>query len=147
MIIRRLIVPLAVAVVTAHAALAFAQDAIPASPAQSASTDECMKGFVPLRAEAEQRGKMIKAASERHAPPDESCKLIANFGEAEIRMIRYVESRAAACEIAPQVAEQLKTGHMHTVKMEKKVCRVAQQQQRGPSGPTGDFWTLPEKQI
>ena len=145
MIIRRLIAPLAVAVVTAHAGLAFAQDAIPAPPPQSA--DECMKGFVPLREEAEQRGWLIKAAGERHAPPDEACELIANFGQAEIRMIRYVESRAATCGIAPQVAEQLKTGHMHTVNMEKKVCGVAQQQQRGPSGPTGDFWTLPEKQI
>ena len=42
--------------------------------------DACMKGFVPLREEAEKRGKLIKAASERHAPPDEACKLIGNFG-------------------------------------------------------------------
>jgi hypothetical protein len=146
LIIRRLIAPLAVAVVTAHAGLALAQDAIPAPP-QSAAADECMKGFAPLREEAEQRGRLIKATSERHAPPEEACKLIANFGEAEIKMIRYVESRAAACGTAPQVAEQLKTGHMHTANMQKKVCGVAQQQQRGPSGPTGDFWTLPEKQI
>ena len=147
MIIRRLIAPLAAAVVTAHAGLAFAEDAIPTPPPLSAAADECMKGFAPLRAEAEQRGRLIKAASERHAPPEEACKLIANFGEAEIKMIRYVESRAATCGIAPQVAEQLKTGHMHTANMQKKVCEVAQQQQRGPSGPTGDFWTLPEKQI
>ena len=142
-IIRRLIVPLAVAVVTAHAGVAFAQDAIPAPP--SASADECLKGYVPLREEAEQRGKVIKAASERHAPPEEACRLIANFGEAEIRMIRYVESRAATCGISPQLAEQLKTGHMHTVNMQKKVCEMAQGRQ--PYGPTGDFWTLPEKQI
>jgi hypothetical protein len=42
-----------------------------------------MKGFVPLREEAEKRGKMIKAASEQHASPDEACKLIKNFGQAE----------------------------------------------------------------
>jgi hypothetical protein len=142
-IICRLIVPLAVAVVTAHAGVAFAQDAIPAPP--SASADVCMKGYVPLREEAEQRGKVIKAASERHAPPEEACRLIANFGQAEIKMIRYVESRTAACGISPQVAVQLKTGHMHTVNMQKKVCEMAQGQQ--PYGPTGDFWTLPEKQI
>jgi len=142
--IRRLFAPLAVAAVTAHVGLAFAQDAIPAAP-QSASAEECMKGFVPLRAEAEQRGKMIKAASERRAPPEEACRLTANFGQAEIKMIIYVEGRAAICGIAPQVAEQLKTGHMHTVNMQKKVCEMAQGQQ--PYGPTGDFWTLPEKQI
>lgn len=145
MIIRRLIVPLAVAVVTAYAGVVLAEDAIPAPPPQSASAEECMQGYVPLRAEAEQRGKMIKAASERHAPPEEACKLIANFGQAKIRMIRYVESSAATCGISPQVAVQLKTGHMHTVNMQKKVCEMAQGRQ--PYGPTGDFWTLPEKQI
>ena len=46
-----------------------------------------MKGFVPLREEAERRGKMIKAASDRKAPPDEACKLIKNFGQAELKMI------------------------------------------------------------
>ena len=35
-----------------------------------------MTGFVPLRQQAEARGKLIKAASERHAPPEEACKLI-----------------------------------------------------------------------
>ena len=46
-----------------------------------------------MREEAEKRGKLIKAASERHAPPDEACKLIGNFGQAELKMIKYVESQ------------------------------------------------------
>ena len=201
MIIHRLIVPLAVAVVTAHAGLAFAQGAFPAPlpgqgvikndpafppvngaapasvgappvgsfpvngaapitgsaferapapPSQSAGADECMKGFVPLREEAEKRGKLIKAAGERHAPPDEACKLITNFGQAEIKMINYVEKRAAKCGIPPQVADQLKTGHKNTENMQKKVCGFAQQaQQRGPAGPSlsevlGSSTALPE---
>ncbi len=64
-----------------------------------------MKGFVPLREEAEKRGKLIKAASERHAPPDEACKLIGNFGQAEIKMIKYVETHSAKCGIPPQISE------------------------------------------
>ena len=74
-------------------------------------SDECMKGLIPLREEAEKRGKLIKAASERHAPPDEACKLIGNFGQAEIKMMKYVESHAAKCGIPPQISEQLKNGH------------------------------------
>src|SRR5215475_4762039 len=58
---------------------------------------DCMKNFMPLREEAEKRGKLIKAASDRHAPPDEACKLIRNFGEAEQKMIKYVETHAAKC--------------------------------------------------
>ena len=108
-----------------------------------------MKGFVPLREEAEKRGKLIKAASERHAPPDEACKLIGNFGQAEIKMIKYVETNAAKCGIPPQISEQLKNGHKNTETMQKKVCTVAQQGQRGPAGPSlsevlGSSAALPE---
>ena len=60
-----------------------------------------MKNFMPLREEAEKRGKLIKAASERHAPPDEACKLIESFGQAEIKMIKYVEANFAKCGIPP----------------------------------------------
>ena len=104
-----------------------------------------MKGFAPLREEAERRGKLIKAASDRKAPPDEACKLIGNFGQAEIKMIKYVETNSAKCGIPPQIADQLRTGHKNTEKMQKQVCTMAQ---RHPSadpdrdevlGP-GDFW-------
>ena len=96
-----------------------------------------MKGFLPLRAEAEKRGKLIKAASDRHATPDEACKLIGSFSQAESKMIQFVEAHTAKCGIPGQVADQLKTGHKNTENMQKKVCQVAQQmQQRGPAGPS-----------
>ena len=96
-----------------------------------------MKGFVPLREEAEKRGKMIKAASDRKAPPDEACKLIKNFGQAELKMISYVQTNSAKCGIPPQIADQLKNGHKNTEKMQNQVCAVAQQAQaRGPAGPS-----------
>lgn len=188
MIIRRLIVPLTVALVTCHAGQGFAQGAFPAPlPGQAAPTnaspfppvngaapaasiggpspfpatgaapiagsaferppappsqaggppDDCMKKFMPLREEAEKRGKLIKAAGERKATPEEACKLIGNFGQAEIKMIKFVETNAARCGIPPQVADQMKTGHKNTESMQKKVCGVAQQvQQRGPTGPS-----------
>jgi hypothetical protein len=204
LIIRRLIVPLTVAVVAVHAGQVRAQGAFPAplpgqgpikndpafppvngaaptasiSPAPSsfpahgaapvtgsaferpaapaqggAAAEACMKGFVPLREEAEKRGKMIKAASERHASPEEACKLIKNFGQAEIKMISYVDSNSAKCGIPPQIAEQLKNGHKNTDKMQKQVCAAAQQaQQRAPAGPSlsevlGSSAALPEATV
>jgi hypothetical protein len=198
--IRRLIMPLTVAVVSAYAGQGFAQGAFPAPlpgqaapnsaspfppvngaapsasvgappssfpvqgaapitgsafergpapPSQAGPSEDCMRGFVPLREEAEKRGKLIKAASDRRAPPDEACKLIGNFGQAEIKMIKYVEAHAAKCGIPPQISEQLKNGHKNTETMQKKVCAVAQQQQKGPAGPSlsevlGSSAALPE---
>jgi hypothetical protein len=92
---------------------------------------------MPLREEAEKRGKLIKAASDRHAPPDEACKLIASFGQAESKMIQYVQAHAAQCGIPPQIGDQLKAGHKNTEALKTKVCSVAQQvQQRGAAGPS-----------
>jgi hypothetical protein len=109
----------------------------PAAPPGGGGADKCMKEFMPLREEAEKRGKLIKAASDRHAPPDEACKLITNFGQAEFKMIKYVEAHAAQCGIPPQIGDQLKTGHKNTEALQNKVCAVAKQvQQRGPAGPS-----------
>src|ERR1700722_8107945 len=107
----------------------------PASPTMQGGgpSEACMKNFMPLREEAEKRGKLIKAASERHAPPDEACKLIESFGQAEIKMIKYVEANSTKCGIPPQIPEQLKKGHLNTETMQKKVCTMAQQKPAGPS--------------
>jgi hypothetical protein len=108
-------------------------------------SDACMNGFAPLREDAEKRGKLIKEARERHAPPIEACKLIGSFGQSEIKMIKYVEANAERCGIPPRIAEQLKTGHKNTEKMQKQVCTMAQH--RASAGPDldevlgpGDFW-------
>ena len=102
--------------------------------------DTCMTGFAPLREEAEQCGKLIKAASERHAPADEACRLIDNYSQAELKLVKFVEANSEKCGIPPQVAEQLRNGHKNTESMQNKVCAVAQQAKgRVPAGPVGDF--------
>ncbi|MET4798225.1 hypothetical protein [Bradyrhizobium sp. LB11.1] len=108
-----------------------------APPTQGGPGEDCMKAFTPLREEAEKRGKLIKAASDRHAPPEEACKLIRNFSQAEVKMIKYIETHAAKCGIPPNVGGQMKDGHKNTEAMATKVCNVAQQMQNQPRGPAG----------
>ena len=80
---------------------------------------------------------MIKAAGDRHAGPDEACKLIKNYAAAEVKMIKYVETNSAKCGIPAQVADQLKAGHNNTEQLQSRVCNVAEQmQKRGPAGPS-----------
>jgi hypothetical protein len=213
LIIRRLIVPLAVALLTAHAGLALAQIANdpafppvrgaappandpafppvrgaaapandpafppvngsapvrssfpvngaaplagagfgPAPAPQSQSVElmqACMKEFMPLRSDAEKKGKMIKAASDRHATADVACKLIKNYGAAESKMMVYVEKNGARCGIPSQIGDQLKAGHKNTETMLEKVCGAAEQAQARPAGPSlsevlGSSTALPE---
>ena len=121
-----------------------------ARPPQGGPPEACMKAFMPLREDAEKKGKMIKAASDRHAMPDEACKLIGNYAAAEVKMISYVEKNSEKCGIPPQIADQLKGGHKGTENLMKKVCDAAKQMRTaGPAGPTlsdvlGTSSALPE---
>jgi hypothetical protein len=109
----------------------------PSPQGGGAQAQACQNGFIPLRDDAEKKGKLIKAASDRHAPPDEACKIIGNYAAAEVKMIKYIEANSAKCGIPPQVGEQLKAGHKNTEALVKKVCTVAEQiKTRGPSGPS-----------
>jgi hypothetical protein len=103
----------------------------------SSTPENCARDLVPLREEAERRGKLIKAAGDRHAPPDEACRLIGDFERAEIKMIQHVEAHAATCGISDQISRQLKAGHENTTRLLQKVCALAQK--GAPAGPTGDF--------
>jgi hypothetical protein len=124
----------------------------PGPPTQGGGgAEDCMKEFMPLREDAEKRGKLIKAASDRHATPQEACGLIKNFTAAETKMIKYVETHATKCGIPAQVLDQLRGGHKNSESMQQKVCAAAEggAQARGPAGPTlsdvlGSAAALPE---
>jgi hypothetical protein len=112
-------------------------------------SEACMKGFMPLREETEKRGKIIKAAFERHAQAEETCKLIESYSQAELKMMNYVKLNSAKCNIPPQVSEQMKKGHEGTQATLKKCTAAAQAQARGSAGPSlsevlGSSAALPE---
>jgi hypothetical protein len=120
-----------------------------APPTQAGAMDDCMKAFLPMREEAEKRGKLIKAASDRHASPAEACKLIGNYAQVEIKMLKYVETHLTKCGIPPQILDQIKNGHKGTESMQQKVCAAAEQMAKGPAGPSlsdvlGSATALPE---
>lgn len=99
--------------------------------------EECMKEFVPLREAAEKRGKLIQAAGARHAPPDEACKLIGQYSQAEIKMVKFIDTHSQKCGIPDNVGKQMRTNHKATEAMLQKVCDVAKQAtMRGPAGPS-----------
>ncbi len=108
-----------------------------APPTQAGPPDNCMKEFLPLREEAEKRGHALKMASEKRQGPDVACKLINNFIQAEVKMIKYVETNSARCGIPPQISEQLKKGHKGSEAMQEKICNAAaNMKNQGPAGPS-----------
>ena len=75
--------------------------------------------------------------SDRHAKPDEACKLIGNYAAAETKMISYVEKNSQKCGIPPQIADQLKAGHKGTESLRVKVCNAAEQMKTAGAAVAG----------
>ncbi|MGJ4941694.1 hypothetical protein ACQR1W_14060 [Bradyrhizobium sp. HKCCYLS1011] len=109
------------------------------------SSESCRTEFFPLREEAERRGKLIKAASDRHAPPDEVCRLIGAFEDAEAKMIKYLEAHAQACSISVRVVDQLKGGHETTQHLLQKVCDAAKRMRSAGPDVLGPAPTAPTR--
>ncbi len=92
----------------------------------------CMNDFVPLRQEAEKRAGMIKVAAARKASREEICQLITKFSEAEGKFVKFVEKNASWCGIPAQVATQVSSNHVKTMKTRTQVCSGG-----GPMGAQG----------
>jgi hypothetical protein len=95
----------------------------------------CIKEFLKLRNVTEQKGKAIKAASERKASPQEACKLFNAFTAAEAKLIKYANENAVWCGIPPQALQQMKLGHAKATEIRTKICHAAAAP-RVPAGPS-----------
>lgn len=101
----------------------------------SGAQEQCMSRFAPLRAEAEKRANMIKAASARKATPQEACKLITNFVQSEARLIDFVTKNQSACGIPADVPKQMKANSARTAQLRKNVCAAAANGGAAPGAP------------
>lgn len=131
MTFRYLIISLLVAMFVASAHRdALAQSAPAAQPPSTPSADDCKNEFAPLRDEAARRGELVKDASARHAPTDETCRLLRSYVEAEVRMVDFVEAHAVACALPTSILEQLKRSSRTTEALQTRICNVEQQPQK-----------------
>jgi hypothetical protein len=123
--------------VTITSAGALAQNRFPAEIVAPMAA-ECTKDFSHLRQEVQNRGRRIKDAAQRHAQPDEACRLIGDYSQAELKLIEFVDAHAAQCAISAQITDPLRNGHKATQIMQNRVCTVAHN--RAPGSSTGDYW-------
>jgi hypothetical protein len=94
-----------------------------------------MQQFAPMRDEVQRRAKLVQDAGKHHATPQEACKLISEFSQAEQRFLNFVATKQTACGIPAEIPKQMKVAHGHTEQMLKQVCHMANapQASAGPS--------------
>ena len=104
-------------------------------PPQQQQAPPCVVEFAKLRDDAQRRAGLIRAASERKAPPKEACALFNAFSAAEVKLIKYAAENASWCGIPPEVVTNLQKSHVRTAELQTQVCRAAAAPQR-PAGPS-----------
>ncbi|MGJ4941695.1 hypothetical protein ACQR1W_14065 [Bradyrhizobium sp. HKCCYLS1011] len=139
--IKRSLRPLVALAAMVLAGQALAQGSSPGAAQPGFKPPEsCLKEFTPLRDETLLRGRLIKAAGERHAPNAEACRLVHDYELAQSKMIDFAMAHAETCGIPAKITDQLKAGHESTVALMKKVCTLTE---RAPAG-SGDRAALIE---
>lgn len=95
----------------------------------------CVKEFLRLRTDAEQKAKAIKRASDHKATAQVACKLFNTFFAAEAKLTKYAEDNATWCGIPPQIVDNMKKAHVKTNEVRTRICKIAANPPR-PRGPT-----------
>jgi hypothetical protein len=105
----------------------------PAPPPQQRGDPPCFKDFAPMRAEAEKRANVLKAAMQKKVPREEACAHIKSFAAAEAKVVKFVTVNAQTCGIPQEAVTQMKVNHEKTMKAQTQVCSAS----AGPPKPTG----------
>jgi hypothetical protein len=98
----------------------------PAAP--TATQQACLQEFTGYRSEVEKRALAAKAGSEKKVAREEMCKLVSAYSSAEATWIKFSIDNMAKCGIPKQAVDQIKSVHVHTADIRKKICEA------GPGG-------------
>jgi len=96
----------------------------------------CVVEFMKLRDDTEKKGKVLQAASQRHASPKEACGLFNSFTASEAKLLKYAVDNAQWCGIPQQFVAQIKQSHSKSMEVRAKVCEAAARPQIAPHPPT-----------
>ncbi len=99
-----------------------------AAPAGS----ECNQ-FLKLRADAQQKASLVKAASEHKGDRKGMCDAITRFSVAEEAALKFLENNTVWCGIPQQVVADAKQNHEKTVKFRTMVCAAGPAKPRPPT--------------
>src|SRR5947209_2029881 len=113
---------------TASAAAQFLAPGMPMPgqvPQQQQQLPPCYAQFQPIKAEAEKRGLVLKAAIEKKVSREEACTLIKSYSAAEAKLVKFIQDNAQSCGIPNEAATQMKANHSRTLKTQTHVCSAA----------------------
>jgi hypothetical protein len=99
--------------------------------AQAPAGPQC-NDFLKLRADAQQKALLVKAAGERKGDRKGMCTALEVFSAAEGAALKFLEANTVWCGIPEQAVADAKANHDRTLKFRDNVCNAPP----GPKPPT-----------
>ena len=93
-----------------------------AAPPQQQQVPPCYKDFLPLRAETEKRGTLLKAGMDKKPAREEACALFKQFTAAEGKMVKFLKENSEWCGIPGEAAKQAAANHSRMLKVQSQIC-------------------------
>jgi hypothetical protein len=105
------------------------------APPPAEQMPPCVKEFIRLRTETEEKAKFIKG-SEGKVNAQEACKLFNGYIASEKKMVDYAVANNVWCGIPPEVIVSMKKNHARANDVRTRVCKAAAAGPARPAGPS-----------
>jgi hypothetical protein len=84
--------------------------------------DDCQQRYAVLRKDAERKADPIRGMREHPLAKDEFCKALADYEEAQLKILGFVDVNAKRCGLPPQFHQQLIKTYAATTAVKDKTC-------------------------
>jgi hypothetical protein len=95
----------------------------------------CVKEFIRLRTDVEEKGKAIKAV-EGKVNAQGACKLFNSYIASEKKLLDYAVANNVWCGIPPEAIASMKKAHARAGDIRTRVCQAAAAGPARPAGPS-----------
>ena len=93
----------------------------------------CVTELISLRQEVDKRFEAAKGGIAKKLGAAEMCRLLTQFADADVKMIKYAEEKGSACGIPAEALKNMKASHIQATGYKKQACdAAANPQQRAP---------------
>lgn len=94
----------------------------------------CEKDIVSLRQAIERDGNIVKTSIQKKADRTIVCGNLKKFAVTEAKFVTFLTKNQQWCGVPPQIIDQLKKNHGHTLKLRGQACATGPAQAQRPQG-------------
>jgi hypothetical protein len=84
--------------------------------------NECKQQYSALKNEVEEKAEPIRKARQQTVTPDELCRAITSYEEAELKIIGFVAANSKKCGFPPRVSQELISVYEGMGTLKEKTC-------------------------